>query len=305
MFNIEQLWTGMLTMPHASLKVIRPLIRLSSRIYPKITGKLAFNLFCTPVSHSPLRKTNPHVRKAQTLFARGTVGRATYGCGHVRFVRFEPEGNARGTVLLVHGWAGQGLFMAGFVEPLLAQGFRVLAMDLPAHGGSSGRKLTFPLAVAAVHAVVRSYEPLAGIVAHSFGGAVAMVAAAGGVPAFPAIAVDRVVTIAAPRAMGPYGEDFSRMLGLTPDGHAAFEGAVLQLTGRSMASFSSERYLRDLAVPTLLIHAPDDKEIPFSDAEAMAAAGGHVTLLPAPGLGHRRILFDPGIHAAAASFIAG
>lgn len=304
MFNVEQL-NASLTMPHAAVKVIRPLVRVSSHLSPRITGKLAFRLFCTPVGHAPIRADSPRIREAQALFGQGKTTSATYGCGHVRVARFEPDEGAKGTVVLLHGWGGQGLFMAGFVPPLLARGYRVLAMDLPGHGGSSGRRLTFPLAIEALSAVTRGEKPLAGIVGHSFGGAVAVAAAAGGVPAFAALPVRKIVTVAAPNAMQPYGKAFADMIGLTARGHAAFEGEVRHLTGRPMESFASAEYLAGLRVPTLLIHAPDDREIPYAEAETMLAAGPHVTLRPAPGLGHRRILFDPAVQEATAEFIGG
>lgn len=291
-------------MPHAAVKVIRPLVRVSSRLSPRITGKLAFRLFCTPVGHAPVRADNPRIRDAQALFAQAEISKVTYGCGYVRVARFEPDQPVKGTVLLLHGWGGQGLFMAGFVRPLLARGYRVLAADLPAHGGSSGRQLTFPLAIEALHAVTRGLRPLAGIVGHSFGGAVAVAAAAGGVPAFAPLPVRKIVTVAAPNAMQPYGKAFADFLGLTAKGHAAFEGEVHNIAGRPMESFAGRAYLAVLTVPTLLIHAQDDREIPYSDAEAMLAAGQHVSLRPAPGLGHRRILFDADVQAAAAEFIA-
>lgn len=292
-------------MPYAAVKVIRPLVRASSRLSPGITGKLAFRLFCTPVGHAPIRADNPRIRAAQALFGKAAIAHVSYGCGHVRVARFEPEGDAKGAVLLLHGWGGQGLFMAGFVEPLLRRGYRVLAVDLPGHGGSSGRQLNFLLAIEALGAAVRGETPLAAVVGHSFGGAVAVAAVAGGVPVFSALPVRKIVTIAAPNAMQPYGKAFADRLGLTARGHAAFEGEVHALTGRPMASFASADYLVGLRVPTLLIHAPDDREIPYADAEQMLAAGPHVTLRPAPGLGHRRILFDPGVQEAAAAFIAG
>lgn len=37
-------------------------------------------------------------------------------------------------VLLVHGWSSHTGCMAGFVDPLLERGFRVVAFDAPAHG---------------------------------------------------------------------------------------------------------------------------------------------------------------------------
>ncbi|HRE22363.1 MAG TPA: alpha/beta fold hydrolase [Rhabdaerophilum sp.] len=291
-------------MPYAAVKVIRPLVRVSSHLSPRITGKLAFRLFCTPVGRAPVRTDNPRIREAQAVFSKAELSNLTYGCGYVRTARFEPDRTRRGTVLLLHGWGGQGLFMAGFVEPLLAHGYRVVAIDLPGHGGSSGRHLTFPLAIEALSAVSRGELPLAGIVGHSFGGAVAVAAAAGGVPAFAALPVRKIVTVAAPNAMQPYGKAFADMLGLTARGHAAFEGEVQNVAGRPMESFASDAYLADLKVPTLLIHAPDDREIPYADAQAMLAAGPHVSLRPAPGLGHRRILFDSGVQQAAAEFIA-
>lgn len=52
------------------------------------------------------------------------------------------------------------------------------------------------------------------------------------------------------------------------------------------------------------IIAPDDKEIPFSDAEELASAGPQATLMAAKGHGHRRILLAKDIHNAAADFIA-
>ncbi|OYU49716.1 MAG: alpha/beta hydrolase [Rhizobiales bacterium PAR1] len=291
-------------MTHAALKVIRPVVRLSSLISPRTTGRLAFHLFCTPIGHAKVNDTTPQGRAARALFARATARQVTHGCGYVQTFRFEPEGVSRGTVLVLHGWTGQSLFMAGFIEPLLAQGFRVIAMDMPGHGASSGRRLNFALGIEAISAVVRDEQPLAGIVAHSFGGAVALAAVAGGVEGFPPITARRVVTVASPRAMQGYGRQFSQQLGLTQRGHHAFEAEVLAVAGRPMESFCGAEYLRRTLVPTLVMHAPDDKEIPFSDAEALAEAGSHVELRAMPGLGHRRILMSRAVQQAAAEFIA-
>ncbi|WP_284177734.1 alpha/beta fold hydrolase [Rhabdaerophilum sp. SD176] len=291
-------------MAYPALKVIRPVIRLSSALSPRMTGRLAFRLFCTPIGHARVDPGSPAIRKALTLFERAETRIVGHCRGYVRSFTFEPDGDARGTVLLIHGWTGQAIFMGGFVEPLLAEGFRVLALDLPAHGGSGGRQLNVPLAVEAVSAVVRDHLPLAGIVSHSFGGAIAMAAVAGGVENFPALPCERLVTVAAPDAMQDYGEAFSRAVGLTQKGHHAFENRVLELAGRPMASFSGRAYLAGTQIPTLVIHAPDDREIPFSDAEKLASAGPQVQLLPVPGFGHRRILMAPSVQRAAARFLA-
>ncbi|MFN3482323.1 alpha/beta hydrolase [Rhabdaerophilum calidifontis] len=296
-------------MTQAVLKVIRPLVRFGSALAPGAAGRAAFRLFCTPLGHAPVRDDNPAIRQARALFAEGRTAHIPYEHGFVRVTRFEPARPALGAVLVLHGWTGQGLHMAGFVRPLLAEGFRVAVMDLPAHGGSSGRRLTFPRAIAAIHAAMRDEigpggAPLAGMIGHSFGGAIALVAAAAGVAGLPPVPVRRLVTIAAPMGMAHYGRHFAETIGLTRRGHAAFEAAVQALTGRPMASFSGVDALRLTQIPTLVMHAPDDKEIPFAEAEALAAAGPRVVLRAMPGLGHRRILGAEAVHSAAAAFLA-
>lgn len=290
-------------MAQLALKVIRPLIRASSTVSPRFTGRLAFRLFCTPMKHAPVNRQSAGIRRAEAVLAKGQPAHVTHGCGFVKIVRLEPEGTSRGTVLVLHGWTGQGLFMAGFVEPLLARGFSVIVMDMPAHGGSSGRLLNFPIGVEAISAVVRGLQPLAGIIAHSFGGAVAAAAVGGAIDAFPAIRAKALVSIAAPATMQIYGKKFADTLGLTPRGHQAFEDRVLEIAGRPMASFSGRDFLARSETRTLVIHASDDREIPFSDAEDLAGAPG-ARLMQVDGLGHRRILVSRAVQDAAAEFIA-
>lgn len=292
-------------MAHAALKVIRPVVTLASALAPRLSGRLAWRLFETPLGQPKLDETRPAIRDARLLFARGETRLVPHGCGFVSFTRFEPAAPARGTVLVLHGWTSRALLMAGFVAPLLEQGFRVLVPDLPAHGASSGKRLNLPIALSAIEAVVRDHLPLAGIIGHSFGAAIATTAITGGVAQFRPIPAKRLVMIAAPMGMQRYGRFFARSLGLTRRGVETFEDQVPALTGRSMASFNSAEYLRRHPMPTLVIHAPDDKEIPFAEAEALANAGPHMRLMAAEGLGHRRILNDPAVQRAAAAFIAG
>lgn len=291
-------------MTQAALKVIRSVFRVSSVIAPGWTGKQAFRLFCMPLGKAAVDASNPAVREAQRLFAQAEIENVSHPAGFVRVYRFSPEGAARGTVLVLHGLNGQALFMHGFIADLLARGFRVIAVDLPAHGGSSGQLFTFPRTIGALESVLRAEEPLAGIVAHSVGGAVAVIAASGMIRAFEAIVPGRLVLISAPRAVQPYSRAFLTMLGVSRRAHAAFEREVAMVTGRDLAEFSARDALAGLQIPTRVIHAPDDKEIPHSDALELASAGEHVELVALNGHGHRRILGAADAHRAAGEFIA-
>jgi pimeloyl-ACP methyl ester carboxylesterase len=60
------------------------------------------------------------------------------------------EWGAGPTILLVHGWEGSHADLDGFVAPLIAAGLRAIAMDLPAHGASTGTLAPIPLLAKAI-----------------------------------------------------------------------------------------------------------------------------------------------------------
>ncbi|TWH01267.1 hypothetical protein L598_000100002480 [Mesorhizobium sp. J18] len=174
------------------------------------------------------------------------------------------------------------------------------SVPLPGHGQSPGRR-----PVAAAHETAKWFGPFDVIVGHSFGGAVAVNAVAGSVDGIPPIDVGRLVLIAAPSSMPAIFEDFGRFLGLGPKTQTAVADQVQRIAGHPLEDYVGAAQLAGLDVPALVIHAPDDKEVPPRDAEAFAEAGPHVRLFWAPGRGHRRIIADPEILAQVKAFAAG
>src|SRR6218665_4180633 len=55
-----------------------------------------------------------------------------------RKVKFYTWGNGEKTVFLIHGWDGMALDFYKMIPALVSAGYRVIAMDGPAHGGSEG-----------------------------------------------------------------------------------------------------------------------------------------------------------------------
>ena len=147
------------------------------------------------------------------------------------------------------------------------------------------------------------FGPFAAVVGHSFGGAVAVNAVAGSIPGIPPLAASKLVLIAAPSSMPRLFQDFGRHLNLGPRTQSAMADQVRRIAGRPLDDFIGSRQLAETPVPTLVIHAPDDREVPSDHAELFAQAGDHVRLRWAPGLGHRRILSDPTIVADALGFV--
>lgn len=89
--------------------------------------------------------------------------------------------SARGTVFLVHGYYNHSGTWSAHIRRLLTEGWAVVALDLPGHGLSDGRRFDvdsieeYGHALAAVEQGVKSFAPLPwSVVGHSLGGAVAL-----------------------------------------------------------------------------------------------------------------------------------
>jgi pimeloyl-ACP methyl ester carboxylesterase len=146
--------------------------------------------------------------------------------------------------------------------------------------------------------VARDLGPLAGIVAHSFGGAVTTLAIERGMD------VRAVVLVSSPSSVADVLARFGRMLGLGTRAMQAFRRGLEHRTGLKLADVEIYERAARLRVPALIVHDHDDRDVPFSDAERLAARWPKATLLVTGGLGHRRILRNENVIERAVEFVA-
>lgn len=293
-------------MPSLVEKVTRAGFRLIEAQSPEKAGKLAFWLFCrTPRAKPQSEKERIAIARARTRMAEADLVRLVTSGGSVATHVFRPAPDkADGErVLVVHGYRSRSDHMVALAEALVARGKTVVCLDLPGHGASSGRQLHLGLAVEAIDAAWRQHGPFEAFVGHSFGGPSVMAAAAGAILHVPPRTPSRIVTIAAPSDMKPVFAWIGRRLGLGAAAQQVFEAQVLRLTGRPLSEFRADRMLRGLQIPMLVIHAEDDKEVAFSNAELMASMGPHVDLMRANRFGHRRVVSAVPVLAATAAFL--
>ena len=128
------------------------------------------------------------------------------------------------------------------------------------------------------------------MICHLFGGAVIVSAAAGSVEHVPARTPDRLVTISAPNSMPDFFNQFAGWIGLSEPGRKALFAEVRHVMGSPLSEFAGARQIAAIGVPTLVVHAHDDKEVPVDNAYGLVGAGPHVEVFWADGYGHRRIL---------------
>ncbi|RWN60465.1 alpha/beta fold hydrolase [Mesorhizobium sp.] len=289
------------------LKVIRGVFAAAEHVAPRLTGRAAFELFCrTPNAKILSDGERRAVDRAAGFMAEARHHRlkAKNGCVMVHEFRPEPGRRAAGTVLVIHGWRSRTEYMRTLIEAYRDAGYKVVSLDLPGHGQSQGRRLTLVSAVEAARLAGEWFGPFVAVVGHSFGGAVAANAVVGSVKDVPPLAAERLVLIAAPSSLPEIFNDFSRMLSVGPRSQAAMADRVERIAGRPLHEFTGDRQLAGTPVPTLVIHAPDDREVSADHARLYAGAGDHVRLYWADGLGHRRILADKGVVERAVGFVA-
>jgi pimeloyl-ACP methyl ester carboxylesterase len=201
-------------------------------------------------------------------------------------------------VLLLHGWEGQSSDMAAFAQALLERGFSVFAMDLPAHGKSSGAQTSIPQSAMALRAAAGALPPLHAVIAHSVGAPVVVEALAAGMQA------QRVVLLSAPARYEDYARRYAMAAGLNPAETGDMLALLRESRGIDVGQVSLPARAARLAQPALFIHSADDRVVPVEDSIASAAAWPGARHLRVDGLGHRRLLADAAVVAAAVEFVA-
>ena len=245
---------------------------------PEAAAWAAEQAFCTPVRHARPERERALLAQAERLevpFSSGALAAWSWGSGP--------------TVLLVHGWEGRGTQLGALVEPLVAKGHRVVALDGPAHGDSPGRQATLLDFAAAVRAAADA-TGATGIAAHSLGAAATTIALARGAR------VERVVYLAPASHVRGAIDRFTRLLALSDAARARFLQRIEARTGEPIDGIEGARLAARLRTPLVIIHDVDDGEVPLSDALALAEHWrGGARLSITAGLGHRRLLRDPAV----------
>jgi len=190
------------------------------------------------------------------------------------------------TVVVAHGWNGASTQLVRLIARLVRGGFEVVAFDQPAHGLSGGTRTDVAEMADAVRSVVFRVRPVHAVVAHSLGATATALAMGWGA------AIPRAVFIAPPIQVPYFVRAFAARLGLSPK---RTEGTLRRLeeTVGETKAFDLLRLAPAQRAPLLVLHDPADREVPFSQGEALVCAWPGARLQPLANLGHRRMLREP------------
>lgn len=279
---------------NASLKIrlaaIRSGFKLLGCLAPRLAERIALRFFLTPPRHSIPEWQKPYLASA-TLLTLKIQNKA---------IRFYQWGSDGPTVLLVHGWGGRGSQLGAFIHPFIHAGYRVLALDGPAHGASTGKQSDMFEFAAAIGSAMQIAGTPEAIITHSFGSACTLLALHEN-----QIKTSRLVLIGCPSNAVWITEDFADKLALSKQVIAGMRKLFEHRYENrwTWENLALSKLIKKITIPTLIIHDRKDMEVPYQQAIELKEANPVCELYTTEGLGHRRILRAPDVVNASLSFI--
>jgi len=263
-----------------------------SYVAPRRAGREAFKLFIEPMRRAPVSPAQ------QPVMAAAQTSDVDMNGTKVRTYRW---GEGPRPVLLVHGFQSRSASWAAVVPALSGLGLSVLAYDAPGHGDSGGVSATIVDQAAVIARLQELHGPFRGIVGHSFGVLCAFEAVRNGTTAGALVSISGVSRFA------DLADAFCTQLRLRP----AISRELRRRTEHYFHPLTDiwERFSpisrpEQIAVPVLVVHDENDKEVPVHHGRSIADAYAGSELIVTEGLGHRRILGDPAVIEAVGGFLA-
>lgn len=200
-------------------------------------------------------------------------------------------------VVLVHGWSGRGTQMAAFSDSLVKNGFRVVALDGPAHGDSAGTFTHVGEYSQFLIDVQKTLGPYEAIIAHSFGAGCSVLSAARG------LKVKKIILAAGPSRYELVVKGYLDIIKLNAKARNYFLDSLAEKVKLPVEQMNVGVIGNKLPITAMVVHDTEDKEVPFTAAEHIKKNWPSIEFLATTGLGHRRILKDPGVIKAVTDFI--
>ncbi|MEI6947803.1 alpha/beta fold hydrolase [Paraflavisolibacter sp. H34] len=273
-----------------SLKYIRTKFKLLSAISKRKAAEQAFLLFTTPLSR--VRKKLPDsFRQAQKL-------QFSFRGEKITGYRWNHPSDKK--VLILHGYQSSILNFEQYVRPLVKAGFEVLGFDAPAHGRSTGKRITVLVYKDFIHYIHKHYGPVTNYVAHSLGG----LALSHYLEELPHDRSYRAVLIAPATETTTAVEHLFSLLRLDDGVRQEFD-RIIEREGRHPASwFSVARACKQIRAEVLWLQDREDRQTPFSDVEPIIRQQHpHIRFHLTSGLGHSQIYHDSHSRQAILDFL--
>lgn len=269
---------------------VKALLKLFCNIFPEIGCWWAYWLWF---------KT---YRRRQHSRERILIKQATkriFSVNHNRVVEYG-WGTSEKKVLLVHGWGSRASHFYYIIKGLSKAGYKVISLDLPGHGASSGQWTDILQITEALKKVAPEHLSFEAVISHSFGS----------VPVAYLLKAQRLKTMKlimlSPLADYRYLiEKFAERLTLNSKVEKLLINKLEKRFGENMwAAFSPMENLKNCVIPTLIIHDKSDTTLPIKQGKQILGAMSHAKFIETVGLGHQKIILNHSIVKHVNNFIS-
>ena len=263
---------------------------LDPKVESQAIVKKIYRAFFTPNKYE-VKSTD------EAIIARGKNYRIPFEGGELAVTAWGESGS---TVLLMHGWGGARAQMTGFVEPLLAAGYRVVAYDQPAHGEADGN-MTNVLEIAPTMELVMQREGKFDVViAHSFGTLITSYALVK--RNFPS--PSKLVYLGSFNRLLDSLPRFQALANLSDELIHGLREMISENFGRDVLdAIVNEEMAKQIHIPALMFHDRADNVTPVEDSRAIANAWSEAQYIETNGLGHRGALQSAEVHEQVVKFL--
>jgi pimeloyl-ACP methyl ester carboxylesterase len=185
-------------------------------------------------------------------------------------------------VLLLHGWESNTWRWRKMIYHLKENGFDIVGMDAPAHGGTKGSwRFNAELYAKLANVVCKRYPPEI-VIGHSVGGMTTVFLASH----FELPSIQKYVVLASSNRWLEVAGKFHKALGLNTRIIDNFEKAFRKYFDMPQAYYNADDFAEKITRPGLIIHDKTDEINFLSEGQAIAQRWKNSTMLVTNGYGH-------------------
>jgi hypothetical protein len=268
----------------------RAKLNMISVLSKKKAAESAFRLFCTPLKKSKI--------KIPKVFEDGEPLKLQLENNTIHGYRWNHPSDKR--ALIVHGFESSSKNFDRYIHGLIKKNYEVLVFDAPAHGKSTGRRITLPLYLATIQKIHELYGPVDAYIGHSFGGLVL----SHFLETIEHNEKVKVVFIAPATETVTSINLFFKVLQLGDGVRKEFDNLIMNKSGYGAGHYSMRRTMKNVRADVLWFHDEDDELTPIGDALKVRDDGhANIEFRISKGLGHRRIYRDNKIFKETIDFL--
>ena len=258
-------------------RAVHGILNVVWRYVPGLTESMVKKFFFTPHPYKVTLEERNYLENAKPF--QITV--------HNKAIRCWQWGSGP-VVLLAHGWNGRGIQLHHFIEPLIREGYSVIAYDAPGHGESQGKTSSYFEFTDTIRMLLNSSNGhnVKGVIAHSLGASATVNSIVK-----EDKPLDVVLIAPALRLAEVLYHDFDHV-GIPRPIYQDLIKEYEDEFGYDMQRDNPSNLLSEIESKILIVHDRNDPTIPYVDSEELSDKSQNIQLLTTEGLGHKKILTD-------------